>query len=139
MSIGSLINEAVDVFMKNEEEILAGGFKSSLLDKCKYEAQINDIIDISVSKIYRSKDVIEKEISGHKIIGDLLDCFCIAVENKHNGVAISYDKLLLELIPEEYINKTESMYDRLLGVCCFIASMSDGTAVSLHKKIMGRV
>mgnify|MGYP000740058138 CR=1 FL=1 len=35
-----------------------------MLEKSKYEAQINDIIKISVNKIYRSKEVIEKEIAG---------------------------------------------------------------------------
>ena len=44
LAIGSLINEAVDIFMKNEEAILNGNFDCALLDKSKYEAQINDII-----------------------------------------------------------------------------------------------
>ena len=44
LAIGTLIDEAVDIFMKYEESILNGGFDCALLDKSKYEAQIKDII-----------------------------------------------------------------------------------------------
>ena len=73
LAIGNLISEAANVFIQNEAAILSGDYEISLLDKCKYEAQINDIIKISVNKIYRSKEVVEKEISGYKILADLLD------------------------------------------------------------------
>ncbi|MCL4169674.1 UNVERIFIED_CONTAM: hypothetical protein GTU68_037478, partial [Idotea baltica] len=52
LAIGVLINEAVNIFLENEAAILNGTFEKSLLDKCKFEAQINDIIKISVDKIY---------------------------------------------------------------------------------------
>ena len=47
----------------------------SLLDKSKYTAQIDDIITLSVKKIYRSQEVLEKEIAGYKIISDILDVY----------------------------------------------------------------
>ncbi|MGY0426489.1 MAG: dGTP triphosphohydrolase, partial [Polaribacter sp.] len=58
LAIGVLINEAVAIFLANEEAILNGTFEKSLLDKCKYEAQINDILKISINKIYKSKEVV---------------------------------------------------------------------------------
>lgn len=72
LAINTLINEAVQIFMTNEDEILNGNFNVSLLEKSKYEAQINDIIKLSVEKIYQSKEVIEKEIAGYQIINTLL-------------------------------------------------------------------
>ncbi len=137
LAIGNLINEAVQVFLANEELILAGDYHISLLDKCKYEAQINDIIKISVNNIYRSKEVIEKEISGYRILADLLDVFITAVNNSHNGKASSYDKLILDVLPEKYQNISDDLYQRILSICNFIASMSDGAAILLHKKING--
>jgi dGTPase len=56
LAINTLINEAVSVFMNNEDAILKGDFDCALLDKSKYEAQINDIIKISIEKIYQSKE-----------------------------------------------------------------------------------
>ena len=139
LAIGNLISEAANVFLANESAILAGDYQISLLDKCKYEAQINDIIKISVQKIYRSKEVVEKEISGYKIIADLLDVFITAVNNSHQGKASSYDKLILEVLPEKYQNLSTDLYQRILSICNYIASMSDGAAMFLHKKINGVV
>ncbi len=137
LAIGNLINEAATVFLDNEEIILKGDYHISLLDKCKYEAQINDIIKISVQKIYKSKEVIEKEISGYRILADLLDVFITAMNNSFNGDASNYDKLLMNLLPEKYQNLSDNLYVRLLAVCTFIAGMSDGAAILLHKKIKG--
>ena len=137
LAIGNLINEAATVFLDNEEIILKGDYHISLLDKCKYEAQINDIIKISVQKIYKSKEVIEKEISGYRILADLLDVFITAMNNSFSGDASNYDKLLMNLLPEKYQNLSDNLYDRLLAVCTFIAGMSDGAAILLHKKIKG--
>ena len=137
LSIGNLINEAAKVFIDNEASILKGDFHISLLDKCKYEAQINDIIKISVNKIYRSKEVVEKEISGYRVLADLLEVFITAINNSYDGKATNYDSLLMSLLPEKFQNLHDSLYLRILSVCSFIASMSDGAAILLHKKIKG--
>lgn len=137
LAINNLIKEAVAIFVENEQKILAGEYQVSLLDKCKYEAQINDIIKISVDRIYRSKEVVEKEISGYMILADLLDVFIAAVNNSYNKTASNYDKLLLNLLPEKYRIEHKEVYNRILSVCGFIAGMSDGAAILLHKKIKG--
>jgi len=137
LAIGNLINEAANVFLENEASILKGDYDISLLDKCKYEAQINDIIKISVAKIYKSKEVVEKEISGYKILADLLDVFINAINNAYDGKASNYDKLLMNLLPEKYQKIQDNLYQRILAICSLIASMSDGAAILLHKKIKG--
>ncbi len=137
LAIGNLINEAAKVFLENESKILSGDYHISLLDKCRYEAQINDIIKISIDKVYRSKEVIEKEISGYRVLADLLDVFIIAVNNSHDGAASNYDTLVMNLLPKKYQNLDNNLYQRILSVCNFIAGMSDGAAILLHKKING--
>ncbi|RKF05089.1 dGTPase [Tenacibaculum lutimaris] len=139
LAIGVLINEAVTIFLENEEDILNGTFDKGLLDKCKYEAQINDIIKISVDKIYRSKEVVEKEVAGYKIIADLLDVFVTALNNKFENKQSNYDKLVLNLLPEEYQQEREDLYDRIMQVCSYIAGLSDGYAIRLHRKLMGYI
>ena len=137
LAINTLINEVVEIFISNEEEILKGNFNSSLLDKSKFSAQINDIIKLSVSNIYQSKEVIEKEISGYNIINKLLDTFIISLNNYEEGTDSSYDKLILHLLPNHINLKGSNLYDRLIGVCHFISSMSDSQAVTMYKKITG--
>jgi len=135
LAIQSLILEASRVFVENEEAIMQGSFAHSLLDKCKYEAQLNDILDISVEKMYRSREVIEKEITGYRVLTDLLDVFTSAVNNDYEGKTTGFDKLVLELLPEEFRDMKGNLYERLLGVCSFIAGMSDRNAILLHGKI----
>ncbi|WP_435261007.1 deoxyguanosinetriphosphate triphosphohydrolase [Tenacibaculum sp. nBUS_03] len=139
LAIGVLINEAVAIFLANEEAILNGTFDKGLLDKCQYEAQINDIIKISVAKIYKSKEVVEKEVAGYKIIADLLDVFVTALNNKFENKQSNYDALVLNLLPQEYQQERENLYDRVMQICSYIAGLSDGFAIRLHRKIMGNI
>jgi dGTPase len=125
----------VDIFLGNEEKILTGNFERSLLDKCKYEAQINDIIKISISKIYQSKEVVEKEVAGYRIIADMLDVFITALNNDYNGKASNYDSLILKMLPGEYKSNIATVYQRIMSICSYIASMSDGFAIRIHKKL----
>jgi dGTPase len=137
LAIGVLINEAVDIFLANETKILSGEFERSLLDKCKFEAQINDIIKISVAKIYQSKEVVEKEVAGYRIIADMLDVFINALNNHFNETASNFDLLILRLLPEEYKTNSDSLYQRIMSVCSYISGMSDSFAIRIHKKLTG--
>ena len=137
LAINALINEAVDVFMKNEEHILKGDFEKALLDKSKYEAQINDIIKLSVKNIYQSKEVIEKEISGYEVINTLLKTVCTSVNNDFNNQASSYDKLILQILPDTINFNDNKLYVRLINICHYVALLSDRNAILLYKKIKG--
>lgn len=137
LSIGTLISEAAKVFLENEEAILNGDFSHSLLDKCAYEAQINDIIKISVARIYRSRQVIEKELAGYNVIACLLELFVEASNNTYSNNATNYDKLLMSLLPENLQNPADDLYERILSVCEFVASMTDGFALELYRKLQG--
>jgi len=139
LAIGVLINEAVDIFLDNEEAILNGTFNKSLLEKCKYEAQINDIIKISIDKIYKSQEVIEKEVAGYRIIADLLDVFVSALNNKYQGNPSNFDALVLNLLPEEYQTEKENLYDRILQICSYVSRMSDSYAIRMYKKLSGNI
>ena len=137
LAIGTLINEAVDIFMKHEEAILKGDFDCALLDKSKYEAQINDIIKLSVENIYQSKEVIEKEISGYEVITKLLDTYISAVNNCYENHASNYDKLILKTLPSSVKANDDKLYNRVLSVCHYISLLSDSNAILTYKKLMG--
>lgn len=135
LAIGSLINDAVAVFMENEKAILAGEFPFALMDKSQYKAQMNDIIQISVKNVYQSREVIQKEVMGYKIINNLLDGFCTAYNKKENDTASNYDELLLKLLPERFQFQKKNLYDRLLHICHFVSLLTDGKALELYKTI----
>src|SRR5690606_4988492 len=75
LAINTLITEAVELFLENEDAILNGNFHYSLFDKSRYEAQIKDIIKLSIERIYQSEEVINKEIAGYKMLSHLLDTY----------------------------------------------------------------
>ncbi|MGB5819082.1 MAG: dNTP triphosphohydrolase [Saonia sp.] len=138
LAINTLITDAAAIFVKNESAILEGSFTVSLMDKSRYKAQISDIIQLSVAKIYRSQEVIEKEIAGYKIISDILEVYTGALVRKREGKASNYDGLIISTLPEFYQRTDVSLYTVLLNTCCYLASLSDGTAVHIHNKIIGK-
>ncbi|WP_442787557.1 deoxyguanosinetriphosphate triphosphohydrolase [Flavobacterium suncheonense] len=137
LAIGSLINDAVNVFLENEEAILKGQFHSALTDKSQFKAQMNDVIKISVKNIYQSKEVIEKEVVGYQVINTLLDKFCTAYNNKFEGKSSNYDELILKLLPEKFVTDKMSLYERLMHICHFVSMLTDGKALQLFKTIQG--
>ncbi|CAI8320946.1 MAG: Deoxyguanosinetriphosphate triphosphohydrolase [Polaribacter sp. SA4-10] len=139
LAINTLINQAVQIFLDNEAVILNGTFDKSLLEKCSYEAQINDILKISVDKIYKSQEVVEKEVAGYRIIADLLDVFVSAVNNKFDENYSNYDQLILNLLPKEYQSEDASLYNRIMQICSYVSRMSDSYAIRTHKKLTGNI
>ena len=137
LSINTLINEAVQIFIENEDDILSGNFHVSLLKKSKYKSQISDIIKISIEKIYESKEVIEKEVAGYNIINKLLDTFISSVNRYYEGNQTSYDDLILKLLPSTTNLNHDNLYSRLLEICHYVASLSDRKALNVYNKITG--
>ena len=128
LAIGTLINDAVRVFMENESSILQGNFPFALTDKSKYSAQMDDIIKISVKNIYQCREVTEKELSGYQIINNLLDKFITAFNNSFENKASNYDQLILKILPEKYGVNEPVLYNRLLLMCQFISMLTDSKA-----------
>ena len=138
LAINTLISDAIAIFIENEDAILKGEFSVSLMDKSKFKAQIQDIITLSVQKIYRSQEVLEKEIAGYRIISDILDVYNTALIRNKEGNSSNYDRLMISTLPEAYRETKGSTYDILLNTCCYVASLSDSAAVHIHNKIMGK-
>jgi dGTPase len=78
---------------------------AALLDKSQYKAQIEDIISLSVQKVYQAPEVIEKEVAGYKIIADLLEVICTAFVAKAQDRPGPYDALILKLVPTHAPNR----------------------------------
>src|SRR5690606_19971534 len=106
------------------------------LDKSHYKAQIADIIKISIEKVYRSNEVMEKEIAGYNILTTLLDAFSSAFENQNLGKASHYDRLLLRIVGNDF-PKNQTVYENLMECCNYISRMTDGNALQIFQKIKG--
>ncbi len=140
LAINTLIQEAVAIFVKNEDEILSGQFEMSLLDKSNYKAQIEAIIDISVKKIYKSREVVDKEIAGYKVLNTLLEGYSSAAENLLNDSLSHYDRLILQDLESEHYKTAEgnSIYALLMNCCTYIAGLTDSNAILIFNKMNGK-
>ena len=132
LAINTLIREAVRVFMANEEKLLKGDFNTALLEKAKYTAQIDDIIRLSVEKIYNSQEVTEKEIAGYEIITTLLDAATRSIDKP----SLHYNKLTRKLLQLQ-ADPEKSLYENLLATCGKVAMFTDGQALRFYRKIKG--
>nr|WP_321229031.1 deoxyguanosinetriphosphate triphosphohydrolase [uncultured Psychroserpens sp.] len=137
LAINTLISEAVEIFMQNEKDILSGEFSKALLDCSAYEAQINDILKLSISNVYQSKDVVDKEIVGYKVINELLNIFTKSVTNNLKGDLSNYDKLILKVLEPNVDLDKDTIYDSLLSICFYISKMSDSNAMLTYQKLNG--
>lgn len=63
--------------------------------------------------------------------------FLTATNNKFEGVLTNYDKLIISILPESIQQPKNSQYLRILSVCGYVASLTDGFALQLYKKING--
>jgi dGTPase len=137
LSINTLINEVVEIFMKHEDDILRGEFEKALLDMSKYKAQIKDILNISIRNIYNSKEVVDKEIAGHEVIIELLRIFTETIYNQFNGNLSNYNRLILKVFPETIAIDRDNLYQNLQVVCNYISKLSDSNAILTHRKLKG--
>ena len=139
LAISVLIQEAAEIFIANEDAILRGDFSEALLDKSKYKAQIDDIIKISVEKVYQSNEVVEKEIAGYKILSVLLDAYTTAFENHNADRKLRhYDRLILSSF-KDISEDSLTEYQYLMRSCNYISRLTDGNALQLFQKIQGNL
>ena len=133
--IGLLIQECTQAFLNNEEKILKGEFEGSLI---KHISELpagayKHSADISLKKIYRSRDVLDIELAGFRIISTLLDLMIDAVCSPEKA----YSQLLINRVSGQYNIKAPVLYERIQAVLDYISGMTDVYALDLYRKING--
>ena len=110
------VEKAVECFVNNEEKILSGEFSGSLLDKnAKAKALRKFLNGFAQEHIYTSREAIEIELSGYRIIQKILDSFLPLLRISHkefknleNPRELAYGELTLErklysLLPNKHL------------------------------------
>ncbi|MGC3978902.1 MAG: deoxyguanosinetriphosphate triphosphohydrolase [Paludibacteraceae bacterium] len=133
--IGELVKECSDIFVKNEERILAGEMEGSLIKNISEKSRqaYKQCSNTAVEKIYKSQEVLDIELAGYKIILTLLEHFIDAVLYPEK----SYSQQLLNRIPAQYETNNPSEYGKTMAILDYISGMTDVYALDLYRKIMG--
>ena len=133
--VGVLVEECTQVFLENEKAILDGSFSGSLIKHISPTPReaYQRLSDLSIRKIYRSRDVLEVELAGFRIISTLLDLMIEAVQNPDR----EYSKLLIGRVSSQYDINATDIYHRIQAVLDYISGMTDVYALDIYRKING--
>jgi dGTPase len=141
-----LIYEATDLFWANEKQILSGEYDKHLAEEIRSIDKLNAIRDVSITKVYNSRLVLQIEASGFNVVAELLDMFITAVNDSCKyGKKTKKEKMLswklVQLLPKQFLGEEEKpdedLYVRILQICEFIAGMTDTYAITLYKRLKG--
>lgn len=133
--IGALIKECTDTFVRNEQNILDGAFEGSLIKHISRPVReaYGFCADLSFRRIYRSKDVLDIELAGFRVISTLLDLMIEAVLSPDKA----YSRLLINRVSEQYDIHADTLYGKVQAVLDYISGMTDVYALDLYRKING--
>ena len=133
--IGLLESECVQAFLNHEDEILSGTFEGSLIDhisEIPHEAY-RRCCSISVEHIYRSKPVLDVELSGYQIIQTLMEKFIEAAVHPERF----YSRQLIGRVSSQYDIGADNLETRIMAVIDYISGMTDVYALDEYQKISG--
>ena len=89
--------------------------------------------EVAYKKIYCSKDVVDIELAGYKVIYTLTDLMIDAVRYPEKA----YSQLLINRVSTQYDVASPTLYGKILAVLDYISGMTDVYALDLYKKING--
>jgi len=133
--IGKLENESVKVFVEHEQEILDGTFSGSLIERISpMQAEAYQrCATLSKQRIYRSKVVLDVELSGYKIMETLMQQMTEAIMHPERY----YSQQLIGRVSSQYAISSSALETRLMAVIDYISGMTDVYALDVYQKING--
>ena len=133
--IGRLENECVSAFCNHEDEILSGTFEGSLIDHISETPReaYKHCAALSVKRIYKSRPVLDVELSGYKIMETLMTHFIEAARHPDRF----YSKQLICRVSSQYDIDAPDLETRLMAVIDYISGMTDVYALDVYQKICG--
>src|SRR5271166_585758 len=149
-AINEFVGSVDQEFRKQYELIIEGKYHGELTADCSAAAMMKACKDIARDVVYKSKEVLSIELTGRRIIQDLLNIFWEAartggpdtdhktfagkayliMSSNYRTVFEARLKQVREkqtVIPEEYF--------RIQLACDYVAGMTDSFAASLHRKL----
>ena len=133
--IGFLIRLCANEFIENKDLIIQGNYLNSLYDVIEQKSQsLKKAKSLSIEKIYNNLSVVQLEITGYRVIYELLDTFIPAILK---STLSPIEKKFLQLVPAQYKASDGNAYQKVLNITDFIAGMTDGYATELYRKCNG--
>ena len=133
--VGALERACVNTFVNHEDEILQGTFTGSLIkhiDTPLREAY-QRCVELSRAKIYRSKPVLDVELSGYKIMETLMETLISAAVHPEKF----HSQQLISRFSSQYDINSPHLETRIMAVLDYISGMTYIYALDIYQKIEG--
>lgn len=133
--INALERACVDAFMRHEDEIMKGEFSGSLIDSIddRLVKAYRNCTELSKKRIYKSKPVLDVELSGFKIMDSLMEVMTEAAVNPQRF----YSRQLISRVSSQYDISAPDLETRIMAVIDYISGMTDVYALDIYQKING--
>ena len=133
--IGKLENECVNAFIQLEDDILNGTLEKGLIDHINplQREAYRRCAKLSVERIYKSRPVLDVELSGYKIMETLMEQMVEAVMHPDRY----YSQQLIGRVSSQYDIDAPDLETRLMAVIDYISGMTDVYALDVYQKING--
>lgn len=133
--INALERACVDAFMRHEDEIMRGEFSGSLIDNIddRLVKVYHNCTELSKKRIYKSKPVLDVELSGFKIMDSLMEVMTEAAVNPQRF----YSRQLISRVSSQYDISAPDLETRIMAVIDYISGMTDVYALDIYQKING--
>ena len=130
-AIYEMLQQGCEVARAAAAETLADVKKARIAERPA--AAYKHSVKVSINKIYRSRDVLDIELAGFRIISTLLELMIDAVTSPEKA----YSKLLIDRVSSQYNINSPVLYERIQAVLDYISGMTDVFALDLYRKING--
>ncbi|MTI02127.1 dGTP triphosphohydrolase [Roseibium sp. RKSG952] len=141
VAIGKGIENCLEAFKANYSAIMAGTFSQSLVEAGKLSKQFEEIKDLSKKRIFTARRKTELEVSGHRIIGNVL-----------SGILPVYEQLATNNWDRKSLDDHSKQVERALlldlrgisnveqalhSMADFISGMTDRYALRISRMLSG--
>lgn len=133
--IGILVKACTQAFIEHEEEILSGRFTGTLIKHIPQHLQeaYANCSATAYRKIYCSKEVLDIELAGYRVISTLIELLIEAVRSPEKA----YSQLLINRISDQYNVHSPRLYEKVQAVLDYVSGMTDVYALDFYRKING--
>jgi dGTPase len=136
--IGKLVAETAVVFARHAPAMLRGSYDACLIQELDCWDALQEVQQLSVQHLYRSRPVVQTEAAGFAVLAGLLDAFLPAT---FDPAAAPRSRKLLELLPAQFraVGPQEGLspYERIILLTDYVGGLTDQNALSLYRSITG--
>ncbi len=141
LSIGAAVGAAHDSFLANYDLIMQGKFSSDLIASSHLAAVFKEIKDISRQRIYTARRKTELEISGKRIISNVLSGILpiydeLAAKNWNASSLSPHTSQLVRALSLD-LRAINDATSALHGMADFVSGMTDRYALQISRMLSG--